>query len=93
MKRPLIASCDLFSGVTNRHSEGLHFKMLDKLADIILPSYLSLDAPWTYCQIRTFLNIKLSFFSYLSIQTCVLGAQKNRLIERVLLSTHNICFG
>ena len=21
------------------------------------------------------------------------GAQKNRLIERVLLSTHNICFG
>ena len=24
---------------------------------------------------------------------CVLGAQKNRLIERVLLSTHNICFG
>ena len=25
--------------------------------------------------------------------TCVLGAQKNRLIETVLLSTHNICFG
>ena len=25
--------------------------------------------------------------------TCVLGAQKNRLIEMVLLSTHNICFG
>ena len=24
-------------------------------------------------------------------QTCVLGAQKNRLIETVLLSTHNIC--
>ena len=23
----------------------------------------------------------------------VMGAQKNRLIERVLLSTHNICFG
>ena len=23
----------------------------------------------------------------------VLGAQKNRLIETVLLSTHNICFG
>ena len=23
----------------------------------------------------------------------VLGAQKNRLIEAVLLSTHNICFG
>ena len=25
--------------------------------------------------------------------TYVLGAQKNRLIETVLLSTHNICFG
>ena len=27
------------------------------------------------------------------ILTCVLGAQKNRLIETVLLSTHNICLG
>ena len=27
------------------------------------------------------------------ILACVLGAQKNRLIETVLLSTHNICFG
>ena len=25
--------------------------------------------------------------------TYVLGAQKNRLIETVLLSTHNMCFG
>ena len=25
--------------------------------------------------------------------TCVLGAQKNGLIETALLSTHNICFG
>ena len=25
--------------------------------------------------------------------TCVLGAQKNRLIETVLLNTQNICFG
>ena len=30
---------------------------------------------------------------YLSVLTYVLGAQKNRLIETVLLSTHNICFG
>ena len=29
---------------------------------------------------------------YLSIQICVLGAQKNLLIETALLSTHNICF-
>ena len=34
-------------------------------------------------------------FSYPSVITCVLGAQKNQLIEMVLLSTHNIllCFG
>ena len=28
-----------------------------------------------------------------SIQTHVLGDQKNRLSEMILLSTHNICFG
>ena len=32
-------------------------------------------------------------FSLLIIFSISLGAQKNRLIERVLLSTHNICFG
>ena len=32
-------------------------------------------------------------FSYPSVLPCVLGAEKNRLIETVLLSTHNICFG
>ena len=31
------------------------------------------------------------FFS-ISLNMC-LGAQKSRLIETVLLSTHNICFG
>ena len=30
---------------------------------------------------------------YPSTLKYVLGAQKNRLIETVLLSTHNICFG
>ena len=35
----------------------------------------------------------LHLFPYPSIKACVLGAQKNRLIEMVLLSTHNICFG
>ena len=32
-------------------------------------------------------------FSYPSVLSYVLGAQKNRLIEIVLLSIHNICFG
>ena len=37
-------------------------------------------------------SVKLSLFPYPSIKSHVLGAQKNRLIETVLLSTHNICF-
>ena len=35
----------------------------------------------------------LQIFSYSSVVTYVLGAQKSRLIEMVFLSTHNICFG
>ena len=31
--------------------------------------------------------------SYSLLLAYILGAQKNRLIETVLLSTHNICFG
>ena len=38
-------------------------------------------------------SVNLYIFSYPSILTYILGAQKNRLIETVLLSTHNICFG
>ena len=34
-----------------------------------------------------------SIVTYVLTKTYVLGAQKNRLIETVLLSTHNICFG
>ena len=32
-------------------------------------------------------------FEYPQHMFCGLGAQKNHLIETVLLSTHNICFG
>ena len=38
-------------------------------------------------------HTRLLIFPYPSILTYVLGAQKNRLIETVLSSTHNICFG
>ena len=41
---------------------------------------------------KTF-NVLLSIFSYPYFLAFVLGAQKNRLIETLLLSTHNICFG
>ena len=33
---------------------------------------------------------KLYIFSYPAVYSCVLDAQKNRLIETVLLGTHNI---
>ena len=39
------------------------------------------------------LTINCDFFSNASILTCVLDAQKNHLIEMVLLSTNNISFG
>ena len=41
---------------------------------------------------QLFFRIELRLFSYPPVQTCVLGAQKNRLIKTVLC-THNICFG
>ena len=37
------------------------------------------------------LHIKLRIFSDPLVLTFVLGAQNNRLIETVLLSSHNIC--
>ena len=42
---------------------------------------------------RKKISVKLSIFPYPSVLTYDLGAQKNRLIETVLLSTHNIYFG
>ena len=40
-----------------------------------------------------YMCIGYQIFSYPSVLAYVLGAQKNRLIETVLLSAHNICFG
>ena len=37
-------------------------------------------------------GVQLVIFSNPSVLTYVMGAQKNRLIETVLLSTHNVCF-
>ena len=48
---------------------------------------------WHRFRLTIFLNVKLWIFSYPSVLTYVLGAQKNCLNETVLLSTHNICFG
>ena len=42
---------------------------------------------------ENFMSVQLQFISYRSILTFVMGAQTNRLIDTVRLSTHNICFG
>ena len=41
----------------------------------------------------TLFSVELGLFSYPQVSTCVLGAQTDRRIETVLLSTHSICFG
>ena len=46
----------------------------------------------TQAQINKNFQRKNVDISYPSVLTYVLGAQKNRHIETVLLSTHNICF-
>ena len=40
-----------------------------------------------------YLQSKIEIFSYPSAKTYVLGAQKNRLIETVILDIQSICFG
>ena len=42
---------------------------------------------------RKKISVKLQIFFCPSVLTYVLGVQKNRLIEAVLLSDHNIYFG
>ena len=49
------------------------------------------DAPCT-CTLIKNPNMILMMISYPSVLIYALGAQKSRLIETVLLSTHNICF-
>ena len=47
----------------------------------------------SYVKINKNFSVKLAIFSFPSVLTYVLCAQKNRLIEMVLLSTSNIYFG
>ena len=53
--------------------------------------FLSLQTVHTVYINKKFQHKIVNIFSQLLAY--VLGAQKNRLIETVLLSTHNICFG
>ena len=58
------------------------FVKKDKLSDQKLFGYTDLE---------TLFCLKMCIYSYPSVLTHVFGVQKNRLIETVLLSTHNIC--
>ena len=64
----------------------LIFRGLSKLFSLFYP--LVFTPVWpsaTYC-------VKMLILAYSQAVTYVLGAQKNRLSETVLLSTHSICF-
>ena len=63
-----------------------HLKGLQKGTDQMLRYFPKVQS-------NTFLECKIVNISYPTGLTFVLGAQKNRLNETVLLSTHNICFG
>ena len=61
-----------------------NFENLDVFEILITKKCKNVEQP--FCQIRA------QIINYPSIEICVLGAQKNHLIETVLLSDHNICF-
>ena len=67
-------------GIKEKHKDAL----LNKLKVIVHSQHMKRSTK--------FVSVKIKFSSYPSVLTYVLGVQKNRLIETVLLSTHNICF-
>ena len=70
--------------VAIRHTTGmLHVKRIKSVVQKIL------SMAGHRCRLRNILSVKLQIFSYLSVVAYILGAQKNRLIETVLLSTRN----
>ena len=75
----IIASCNaiISSKFLKKDREG---QRKDILYDITL---VELSKSFDLKNVNIFLPISFTY---------VLGAQKNRLIETVLLSTHNICF-
>ena len=64
-----------------------NLSLINKTSSFLLkmPIYIGLDK-------QNFERKILNNLLPISFNIC-LGAQKNRLIETVLLSTHNICFG
>ena len=58
---------------------------------LILGMYVSCEIILKYKEILW--CSKILCCMYMHVELIVLGAQKNHLIETVLLSTHNICFG
>ena len=69
---------------------GLNIKIVHAASEAIILYHTASEAKIIW--------LKLQLLSYPSVLTCFLDAKKNRLIEMVLiemvlLSTHNICFG
>ena len=52
----------------------------------------SLSLYWVFKLSTLFVRKNVSFYLICQFK-CVLGAQKNHLLETILLSTQNICFG
>ena len=48
---------------------------------------------FSYGQLNQTFQCKIVIIFFSSVESCVLGANKNRLIETVRMSTYNICFG
>ena len=88
MRIALLYSNEELIGKT-RAFDGMVLFLPFKLQDQV---YLKEKNPWPLHRFRkaTYLSVKLKIISYPSVLTYVLGAQKNRVIETVLLSTHNM---
>ena len=69
-------------------SQGISFQTKSGHPELIgidsIPHILHIQAPRYGC-------VTKNYFSYFSMKTYVVGTQKNRLIETVLLSTQNTC--
>ena len=76
------------------YTDHVHFDVSSRRqSDTLLLLISAILALWIISPDKKKNGVKLKIFTYASVLTFVLGAQQNRLIATVLLSTHNICFG
>ena len=70
-----------------------YYLVIISLFPLVPPKKISQIFGLWWCFIIQIKKLSVKYFFYPSAQTCVLGAQKNRLNEMVLLSTYNTCIG